>query len=249
MNIDTANNNMGVPHKIHVAIVDDHPLVRAGLRGLLEAQPDFAVLAEAETGQEALALARDVQPDVMLLDIHLPDFSGLQVTARIKAEFQKILIVLLTAYDDDETVLQGMRAGASAYCSKDMQSGFLIDAIRQVNQGCYIIRGKAFDQAGIQRWLDNAVDARRRLSRREMVVLRYVIRGLRDKQIGSELGISLQTVKNHVASILKKLDVGNRTEAAVYALERGWIAPFPRSRTSQNLNVSNGAITRNSFEM
>src|SRR5579859_3894227 len=222
------NSNVADLHKIHVAIVDDHPLIREGLRALLEAQPDFVVLAEAETGQEALDIAREVQPDVVLLDVKLPDISGLLVTAQLKTQWQKIVVVLLTAYDDDETIFQGMRAGASAYCSKDIAPERLFDAIRQVSQDCYIIRGKVFDKRGLQRWLESAAGDYL-LSQREMGILQCVTRGLHDKEIARELGISWQTVKNYMSTILNKLDVTNRTQAAVYAVERGWIAPLPKS--------------------
>src|SRR5437773_12460966 len=107
--------------KINVLIVDDHPIMREGLRKLVEQEPDIVVIAEAGTGLQALEVARDTQPDVVLLDINLPNLNGIQVTSRLKADRNRIAVVLLTAYDDEEQVLHAMRAGASAYCPKDIE--------------------------------------------------------------------------------------------------------------------------------
>ncbi|HLY25469.1 MAG TPA: response regulator transcription factor [Aggregatilineales bacterium] len=222
-------------HNISVMIVDDHPIMREGLRKLLEDQDDLKVIAEAMTGPQALEMARDQQPDVVLLDINLPDMNGIQVTSKLKAERSKIAVILLTAYDDDEQVLHAMRAGASAYCPKDVEPERLLNVIRQVAKGNYIIRDKVYNERGVQDWINAAVDALSGpyvmdsgehfvpLSPREMEILRCVTRGLSNKEIASELGISHQTVKNHMTSILDKLNVDDRTQAAVYALQRGWV--------------------------
>ena|SRR5258707_4282464 len=233
-------------HKINVLIVDDHPIMREGLRKLLQEEPDIMVVAEAGTGQQALDIARDLQPDVVLLDINLPNLNGIQVTSKLKAERTGIAVVLLTAYDDEEQVLHAMRAGASAYCPKDIEPERLMNVIRQVARGNYMIAGKVYNERGVQDWLNSKVEALSGpymvdngehfvpLSPREMQILRCVTRGLSNKEIASELGISHQTVKNHMTSILDKLNVDDRTQAAVYALQRGWVRISDYKRPTEN---------------
>ena len=222
-------------HKITVLIVDDHPIIREGLRKILEMESDIEVIAEAGTGQQALDVARQAQPDVMLLDINLPNLNGLQVTGQLKADRTRTAVVLLTAYDDEEQVLHAMRAGASAYCPKDIEMDRLLEVIRQVSRGNFVIGGKVYNERGVQDWLNTKVEALAGpyvvdtgehfvpLSPREMEILRCVTRGLSNKEIAQTLGISHQTVKNHMTSILDKLNVDDRTQAAVYALQRGWV--------------------------
>src|SRR5215510_6929933 len=133
---------------INVLIVDDHPIIREGLRKLLETEPDIVIVAEAATGQSALETARHLQPDVVLLDINLPDVNGIEVTSKLKAERSHVAVVLLTAYDDKEQVLHAMRAGASAYAPKDIEPEKLVAVIRQVARGNYVIDGKVFNERG-----------------------------------------------------------------------------------------------------
>jgi DNA-binding NarL/FixJ family response regulator len=222
-------------HKITVLIVDDHPIIREGLRKLLEMEQDIVVIAEAGTGQQALEIVRESQPDIVLLDINLPNMNGLQVASQLKADRNRTGVVLLTAYDDEEQILHAMRAGASAYCPKDIETDRLLEVIRQVARGNYVIGGKVYNERGAQDWLNEKVEALAGpyvvdngehfvpLSPREMEILRCVTRGLSNKEIAQELGISHQTVKNHMTSILDKLNVEDRTQAAVYALQRGWV--------------------------
>jgi DNA-binding NarL/FixJ family response regulator len=232
--------------KINVLIVDDHPIMREGLRKLLEEEADIVVVAEAGTGQQALDIARDMQPDVVLLDINLPNLNGIQVTSRLKAERSGIAVILLTAYDDEEQILHAMRAGASAYCPKDIEPERLMNVIHQVAHGNYMIADKVYNERGVQEWLNSKVEALTGpyvvdngehfvpLSPREMQILRCVTRGLSNKEIASELGISHQTVKNHMTSILDKLNVEDRTQAAVYALQRGWVRISDYHRPSED---------------
>jgi DNA-binding NarL/FixJ family response regulator len=221
--------------RITVMIVDDHPIIREGLRKLLEMESDIDVIAEAGTGEQALDVARQKQPDVVLLDINLPRMNGLQVASLLKADRNRIAVILLTAYDDEEQVLHAMRSGASAYCPKDIETNRLVEVIRQVSRGNFVIGGKVYNERGVQEWLNSQVEALSGpyivdsgehfvpLSPREMEILRCVTRGLSNKEIAHELGISHQTVKNHMTSILDKLNVEDRTQAAVYALQRGWV--------------------------
>ena len=218
-----------------VIIVDDHPLFREGVRSVIDAEEDLNVLAEGTSGDQALQLVRELRPRVALIDINMPNMNGMQVTRQIKAERLDTSIVLLTAYDDVEQVLHAFSAGAAAYCSKDVEAGKLVDIVRQVARGFYIVGDQVFDAEGLEDWLSRGVEAVRRphldgdieaftpLSPREMEILQYVTRGMSNKEIASKLGISHQTVKNHMTAILHKLDVEDRTQAAVYALRHGWV--------------------------
>jgi DNA-binding NarL/FixJ family response regulator len=220
---------------IGIVIVDDHPLFREGLRNVVESEPDMDVLGEALSGDEGLAMVKKEEPEVVLLDINLPRMNGIQVTRQILSERLDVAVVLLTAYDDVEQVLHAFRAGAMAYCSKDVEAGKLVDVIRQVARGFYVVGDQVYDKAGLEQWLERGVETVRRphlegeveaytpLSPREMEILQHVTRGLSNKEIAVKLGISHQTVKNHMTSILHKLDVQDRTQAAVYALRHGWV--------------------------
>ncbi|TET34775.1 MAG: response regulator transcription factor [Anaerolineales bacterium] len=231
------SNNKGgdIMEKFSIIIVDDHPLFREGVRSVIDAEDDLNVLAEGTSGDQALQLVRELRPRVALIDINMPNMNGMQVTRQIKAERLDTSIVLLTAYDDVEQVLHAFSAGASAYCSKDVEAGKLVDIVRQVARGFYIVGDQVFDAEGLEEWLSRGVEAVRRphldgdieaftpLSPREMEILQYVTRGMSNKEIAAKLGISHQTVKNHMTAILHKLDVEDRTQAAVYALRHGWV--------------------------
>jgi len=225
-----------VAPKIRMIIVDDHSLMRGGLRKLLELEPEFIVIGEAGTGEEALALTRQLAPDVVLLDINLPTLNGLEVTARLRAEGNRAAVIVLTAYDQTEQVFHAMRAGAAAYCPKGIDPERLFDVIRKVATGAYVIDGRVYTARGVKEWLDRQrealsgagtpEDGERHvpLSPREMEILRHLTRGLHNKAIAQALGISHQTVRNHITSILTKLNVRGRTGAAVIALKRGWVS-------------------------
>ena len=220
---------------IGLVIVDDHPLFREGVRNVINAEPDMKVLAEGLTGDQALPLIKEHNPRVSLIDVNLPGMNGIQVTRQIVAERLSTTVVLLTAYDDVEQILHAFRAGAAAYCSKDIHAGKLLDVIRQVSRGFFVVHDQVYDAAGLEDWLSHGVELQRRphlegeqeafapLSPREMEILQFVTRGLSNKEIAAKLGISHQTVKNHMTAILHKLDVEDRTQAAVYALRHGWV--------------------------
>ena len=221
--------------KITLLIVDDHPVFRQGLRNIFATEDDFEVIAEGADGEQALQQAHALRPDVLLLDINLPGINGLQVTSRLKADHLATAIVLLTAYHDMEQVLHAMRSGAAAYCVKDIEPEALVDIVRKAANGLYIVGELTFDADELKNWLDAGVEAATGpymvdpnehfvpLSPREMEILQFVTQGKSNKEIAQSLGISHQTVKNHMTSILKKLDVRDRTQAAVYALRRGWV--------------------------
>ena len=222
-------------HPISVLIVDDHPMFRDGLRMALELEEDIRVLGQCSNGEEAVRAAFELKPDVVLLDINLPVMNGLQVTRLMKTGDEHIAIVVLTAYHDAEQVLHAMRAGASAYCPKDITPEALVDVIRSAAAGEYIVGGEHMDPVTLENWINLNVEAITGpymmdsnehylpLSPREMEILQFVTHGLSNKEIAGRLRISQQTVKNHMTSILKKLNVQDRTQAAVTALRHGWV--------------------------
>ncbi len=220
---------------IRIMIVDDHPVFRQGVRDILETETGFEVVGEAADGQVALQLSRDLAPDVVIMDINLPTMNGLQVTRRIKGEQREIKVIMLTGYDNVEQIFHAIRAGASAYCAKDIMPDDLVKTIRTAFDGFYVVDDDILTESGVTSWLEEELaklagslgtdmdDVFMPLSPREMEILKLVTKGLNNKEIAYQLGISHQTVKNHMTSILRKLDVGDRTQAAVYALGRGWV--------------------------
>lgn len=222
------------PGSISILIVDDHPMFRDGLQKAVEIEDDLVVVGQCATGADALRQAAELQPDVMLLDVNLPDLNGLQIMRQLKNEYSEISIIVLTAYHDSEQVLHAMRAGASAYCPKDITQEQLVDIIRDVAQGLYVVNDQQMDRAALLTWITSSIDAIGGyaasgdenyvpLSPREMEILQFVTHGMSNKEIAHRLRISQQTVKNHMTSILKKLNVQDRTQAAVTALRHGWV--------------------------
>jgi DNA-binding NarL/FixJ family response regulator len=221
--------------KINVLIIDDHPLFRDGLQQALGYEEDIHVIGCAENGEEALQMTRQLDPDVLLLDINLPVINGLQVTRQLKTERNHVAIILITAYHDEEQVLHAMRTGAAAYVSKDVMPDELVQIIRDVSGGLNVVNGERMDAEQLDEWIQSSVEALSGpyiidaddhfipLSHREMEILQYVTDGLSNKEIAVKLRISQQTVKNHMTSILKKLNVEDRTQAAVNAIRRGWV--------------------------
>jgi DNA-binding NarL/FixJ family response regulator len=193
------------------------------------------VVGEAEDGEQARARARELLPQVILMDVNLPKVNGLQVTRELTGERSDLAVIILTAYHDDEQMLHAVRAGAYGYFPKEVAPTELLNAIRQVNRGSYVINEEVLAKPQVASWLiaqfdnlkiggdDAPEETFRALSAREMEILKLITKGLSNKEIAKALGISRQTVKNHMTSILRKLAVNDRTQAAVYALRRGWI--------------------------
>lgn len=200
--------------KIRLLIVDDHLVVRIGLRSLLEVQPDMIVAGEAAGGKEAVALFAKLQPDVTLMDLRMPDQSGPVTTAAIRHAFPQARVVVLTTFDNDEDVFRALEAGATGFLLKDADGEALLRTIREVHAGTYrlppaIAARLAHRQAAPE------------LSPRELEVLQLIVKGRSNKEIGADLGLAENTVKNHVKMIFEKLRVADRTQAATTALQRG----------------------------
>jgi DNA-binding NarL/FixJ family response regulator len=201
---------------IRVLVVDDHPIMRSGLCGEINAQKDMQVVAEAADGREAIALFRQHRPDVTLMDVRMPGVGGIEAIQVLRKEFPNARIVILTTAAGDIIALRAFQAGAVGYLLKSLLRTELIDTIRIVHSG----RRKIPPEIAQQIAEHVAEDS---LSERELDVLRALSNGQANKIIASELGISENTVKNHVKSILSKLDAGDRTDAAMIALRRGYI--------------------------
>ncbi len=221
-------------NEITIVVVDDHPLFRQGVVNTLSLEANFKVVGQSSNGTDALKMIRELGPDVAVVDINLPGLNGQQITHQVVQEKLHTRIILLTAYDNNEQIIHAAWAGAAAYCAKDVDPRHLIRAIQEVVKGKYVIGDQVFDKKEFEQWLENEMEKARHLysepgspfhplSDREMEVLSFVVKGLSNKEIAASLGISHQTVKNHVTSILRKFSVEDRTQAVVYALKRGWV--------------------------
>lgn len=219
---------------ITILIVDDHPLFLQGVADALSLESDFKIIGQASDGETALALIRSLRPTVAVVDINLPGMNGQQVTHLVTQEKLPTRVILLTAYDDGEQILHAAWAGAAGYCAKEVDPECLVEAIHHIVQGKYVIGRQVFGEREFKRWVENQMNKARHtysepgspfhpLSEREMEVLSCVVNGMSNKEIASALGISHQTVKNHVTSILRKFGVEDRTQAVVYALKHGWV--------------------------
>ena len=212
---------------IRVVLADDHAVVRKGICEFLEEDGDIVVVAEAADGQQAVALVAEHQPDVAVLDIQMPEITGIEATRRIKAEHPHVRVLILTAYDDDPYIFALLQAGASGYILKTADSSDLVRAVRAVYQG-----ESALDPAVTQKVVQQLAVGRppgvqttvESLTGREIEVLQHVAKGFTNKAIGQALNISGRTVQGHLANIYGKLNVSSRTEAVTEALKSGWIA-------------------------
>jgi DNA-binding NarL/FixJ family response regulator len=215
---------------ISVLIVDDQDLVREGLRMLLEAEPDLAVAGEAGTGSQALAQARLLDPDVILMDVRMPEMNGIEATSRLVAGGCRARILMLTTFNLDEYVYHALKAGASGFLLKDASRTQLTSAVRAVSAGEALL-APAITQRLIEDFCRGpapgspAPEPAGNITERELGVMRLVAQGLSNAEIAAKLYLSEATIKSHIARILAKLDLRDRVQIAVYAYEHGIVQP------------------------
>ena len=208
--------------KITVLIVDDHAIVRQGLRTFLDLVEDIEVIGEAANGLEALEQARELQPDVVLLDLVMPELGGIEVLPKLRECCSDSQIIILTSFGEDDKVFPAIRAGAQGYLLKDTPPNEIADAIRDASEGQMPLHPDVVKKLMIHTANNNLTDANPdALTEREMDVLRLIARGQSNREIAEELSISPKTVKTHVSHILDKLHLADRTQAAIYALKNG----------------------------
>ncbi len=209
--------------KIRIIIIDDHALVREGLRKLLELEKDIEVLDIAGDGQGAINMTRKLKPDVILMDINMPGTNGIEATKVIKGEFPDIGIVALTAHEEEEYVLDLVRAGVSGYVLKDICPEKLVETIKEVAQGRSVIDPSItkllFTEVNRLARGGQSKEDGKSMTNREMDILKLLARGYSNKEIAGELLISEKTVKNHITSIFRKIKVEDRTQAVLYAVK------------------------------
>ena len=210
--------------KIKVLLADDHQMVRAGIRQLLESAGDIQVIAEAGDGEEAQALIQKHKPDVAVLDIQMPKASGIEVTRWVRANLPEVGVLILTAYDDEPYVMAVLQAGANGYVLKTASTDELIQAVRDVNEG-----KSALDPAITRKLMSNLFKGSEKklidpLTDRELDVLRLAAKGFTNKSIGVQLSISDRTVQGHLAHIFAKLQANSRTEAVMRGVSLGLIS-------------------------
>jgi DNA-binding NarL/FixJ family response regulator len=210
--------------KIQILLADDHNMVRAGIRQLIESAGDMVVIAEAGDGEQAQTLIQEHRPDVAILDIQMPKATGIEVTRWVRANLPEVGVLILTAYNDDPYVMAVLQAGANGYVLKTADADELIQAVRDVNEG-----RSALDPAITARLMQNLFKQSDRapaepLTDRELEVIRLAAKGYTNKAIGIHLSISDRTVQGHLAHIFDKMHATSRTEAVMRAVSLGWIS-------------------------
>lgn len=213
---------------IKVLLVDDHILFRSGVASILHQQEDIEVVGEAQNGKEALEKARELMPDVILMDVYMPEMGGLEATRRIKEVLPYVKIVMLTFSEEDEDLFEAIKAGAHGYLLKKIEPGDLLRNLKGVLQGEAPLSQSAATRllgefARLSRSGSQKARPQEKLSPREREVLELLTEGATNKEIASSLGISENTVKNHLKNILEKLHLQNRVQAAAYALREGLV--------------------------
>ena len=207
---------MNTPEPIRVFSVDDHPLLREGIIALVNNQPDMVIVGEASTGGEAVQLFKQLQPDVTLLDLRLPDMSGIDVLIALRSEFPEARIIMLTTFEGDVEIQRALQAGARGYLLKNMPPSELLDVIRQVHAGKKRIPPAIASQLAEHMSSET-------LTEREVEVLREVAGGNKNRDIANKLFISEETVKVHIKHIMEKLGASDRTQAVTIGVRRGII--------------------------
>ena len=211
-----------MPEKIRILVIDDHPVVRDGLVAILSTQPDFEIIGEAGSGQEAIDKAAALQPDILLLDLQLPDLDGVQVLQNLRQRYPQIQAIVFTAFDTDERILGALQAGAQGYLLKGAPREELFQAVRVVSQGGSLLQPVVASRL-LRHMRQESAPPPSSLTGREQEVLTQLALGRSNKEIAAALYITERTVKFHVSSILKKLGASNRTEAVTLAAQLGYI--------------------------
>jgi DNA-binding NarL/FixJ family response regulator len=207
-----------------VLLVDDHELVRQGIAAMLSAAGDVQIVGNARSGREALEVARRELPDIVLMDVKMPDMDGLEATRKIKEERPRTAVIMLTMHDNPTYLRDAVRAGAAGYLLKDVSKDELIDAIRQVATGGAFIESQMLKgMLSEMKPSGQAAPAAKNLTKRESEILSLVAEGMSNREIAEKLVLSPETVKSHVAAILEKLNVSDRTQAAIYAVRHGLV--------------------------
>ncbi len=213
--------------QIRVIVADDHEIVRRGVREYLAGEPDMQVVGEARNGAEALHLVDELRPDVLVVDIQMPEVSGVEVTTRVKQQHPECQVLVLTAFDNDPYIFALLKAGASGYLLKTAGPDDLVRAVRVVHEGQSWLGPEVAKRvlAGLAggRLVDTGAEAQAALSEREMDVLRLMARGLPNGAIAEQLVVSERTIHGHLANILRKLEATNRTEAVLKAMRLGLV--------------------------
>lgn len=213
---------------IRILVADDHKMVRRGLQLFLTSQRDLEIVGEASTGHEAVEMAAMLAPDIVLMDIHMPVMNGIEATQRLAAAHPKVKVIILTSYTDQDHALPAIRAGAKGYLLKDLEPDELVQAVRRVHDGKVELHpdvaGQLMNQYVNLYQGKNAEDQHEEnepLTKRELEVLRLIASGMSNRAIAEALVITEKTVKTHVTHILSKLDLEDRTQAALYAVRHG----------------------------
>ncbi|MEO6196633.1 MAG: response regulator transcription factor [Dehalococcoidia bacterium] len=217
--------------RIRVLLADDHTLFRKGIRNMLEEMPDVEVVGEAATGREAVEKACALVPDVILMDIKMPETTGIEATRQVLQENPHIGVILVTMYDDPESAFAGMRAGARGYVLKEAEPEELRRAVVAAQRGevmlCPIIASKVLEHFRVEAGSVSRPLPYEQLTRRELEVLQSAADGLTNKEIAERLFITEKTTKNHISNIFSKLNVNDRTQAILYALRQGLVSVAP----------------------
>jgi NarL family two-component system response regulator LiaR len=210
-------------NRITVLLVDDHEVVRQGVRAFLEARHEFAVVGEAETGAAAVELAEEHVPDVVLMDLVMPGMDGVEATRQVKNKSPRTQIVVLTSYHEDEHIFPALRAGALSYILKDVKMEELAEAVKRAARGEAWLHPRVAARViqELHGSRSDEIDLLTDLTKREMEILKLIANGLSNSEIAGQLVISEHTVKGHVSNILSKLHLADRTQAAVYAWQKG----------------------------
>lgn len=214
--------------KTTIVLADDHPLLRKALRDVLEKEDDFQIVAEAGDGEEAVRLVRDLLPNVVIMDISMPNLDGLAATRQIKAGFPGVAVLVLTVHTDDECILEILQAGAAGYLIKSVFGDEVVQAVRAISAGEMVLSSsigqRLLKQAARYPTRPLLLEAGEKMSARELEVLKLTARGMANKDIALRLGIKQRTVKGHLADIFSKLRVASRTEAVITGLRSGFLS-------------------------